>query len=483
MGRERSSILSAGRFLLSVAILFALAAGSFGAAQAQAAETNAAPLCRFGVNVDRRDGSSIDSFDIEVLRAGFYMDYHAAREPSRPNGMRYMLRIKLTQIGADGYSYRPAGTALADAVAGNPGAVWYIGNEPDRVDVQDDIEPEVYAAVYHELYGLIKGYDPTAQIFPGSIVQATELRLKYLDRVLDAYRAAYGAPLPADGWNIHGFILNEERSKWGAGIPPGLDDDSGLVLDVQETDDFDIFVEQIERFRRWMYQRGYRDVPLYLSEYGVLMPKGLFNPDFTEGRVNAFMDRSFDYLLNETHPIYGYPPDENRLVQHMSWYSTNDKGFNGYLFDVDNDNELSLMGKNYAAYTAAIEDEVDFFPVKVFTTPSAPLYQDGTVTLIIHAEIANSGNLVEPHAAEVRFFNGDPAEGGQQIGDAKLVTLSGCGDTAVVKHLWPDVAPDSYEVFVDVQAIGDVTDSSVDNDTGSQYTFFSNFRLYVPFVE
>jgi len=34
---------------------------------------------------------------------------------------------------------------LPSLVSQNPGAVWIIGNEPDRKDVQDDLTPEKYA--------------------------------------------------------------------------------------------------------------------------------------------------------------------------------------------------------------------------------------------------------------------------------------------------------------------------------------------------
>ncbi len=363
------------------------------------------------------------------------------------------------------------------------GAVWYIGNEPDRRFYQDDIEPDVYAEAYHDLYGKLKSVDPSARVFPGSIVQATELRLKYLDLVLEAYQTKYGTRLPADGWSIHGFILNEQRDEWGAGIPPGLEDNSGMVISPQENDNFDIFVEQIERFRHWMFYRGYRDVPLYLSEYGVLMPKGLFggDEDFPEGRVNAFMDRTFDYLLNASSEQYGFPPDANRLVQHFSWFSTNSKVFNGYLFDVDNDNERTLMGDNYAAYTTTMTGTVDFFPAKIFVTPSAPLSSSGVVDLTIHAEIANGGNLQVAEEAEVTFFSGHPDEDGRQIGTAETVSLSGCGDTVVAKQVWPDVEPGNYEIYVRVSAMGDTGDIDEANNIGPQYVFFANHRLYIPF--
>ncbi len=43
-----------------------------------------------------------------------------------------------------------------------------------------------------------RNQDPTAKIIAGSIVQATEIRLQYLDMVLEAYRTRYGVLMPVD---------------------------------------------------------------------------------------------------------------------------------------------------------------------------------------------------------------------------------------------------------------------------------------------
>ena len=143
---------------------------------------------------------------------------------------------------------------------------------------QDDLEPHVYAMAYHELYELIKTADPTAQIFAGAIVQPTPLRLQYLDLVWDSYQQFYNETLPADGWMIHNFILNEVSCEydntncWGAEVPPGIEANFGEILTIEDNDRIDLYIERIERFRQWMADRGYRGLPLYVSEFGVSMP-------------------------------------------------------------------------------------------------------------------------------------------------------------------------------------------------------------------
>jgi hypothetical protein len=436
--------------------------------------------------VDRRV-DVITAYDTSSLRIGWYLDYVTATSPANPNGAEYTQMIRLAQIGDDGYRFSPGQSQIEDIVDANPGAIWFVANEPDRRQFQDEIDPDVYAVAYHDLYHLIKGRDPTARLFPGSIVQATELRLRYLDLVLEAYRNTYGVILPADGWSIHGFILNEVNSEnnpdnlptWGAGVPPGLNDPYGMTIDVQDTDSMEFYQQQVERFRIWMAARGYRNVPLYMSEYGVLMPSGLFNPDFTVGRVNAFMDQTFDYLLTATSEEVGYPADNNRLVQRLSWYSVNDKGFNGYLFDVDNNNNLSLMGQNYAQYVAGMAVDLDLYPVKLSVTPVAPLVQDGAADLTLVAQIANGGNGQAPTEAEVRFYNGNPDAGGVQIGSAQTISVNGCGATVTAQVAWNDVLPAAYDLYVDVQPVSE-TDVRPENNRLNDPFAFADSRLLLP---
>ena len=243
----------------------------------------------------------------------------------------------------------------------SPGNLWMIGNEPECIG-QGNTTPEQYADLYHELYAFIKGRDSTAQVAIGGVVQPTPLRLKWLDRVLDHYQASYGAPLPVDVWNIHNMILREERGSWGCGIPQGLTEDSGRLYNIHDNDNMDYFVQQIVDFRTWMRDRGERDKPLIITEFGVLMPVHL---GFTPQRVNAFMDATFDYLLAARDDDLGYPADENRLVQRWLWYSLNDQpydfttqtGFNGALFDYRYPAYPGLLteaGINFREYTEAL---------------------------------------------------------------------------------------------------------------------------------
>ena len=201
-----------------------------------------------------------------------------------------------------------------------PGLVWIIGNEPDVI-WQDNLTPEEYARLYHELYVTIKTADPSARLAVGAISQATPLRLEYLDRVLQAYQENYSQPLPADWWTVHGYVLREEHNSWGVEIPPGMNVDQGELREVSDHGRMDLFQEQIIAFRTWLAKNGYRDIPLALTEFGILMPEDFgYSPRFDV----QYLQESFAWLQSSTDESVGYPADGNHLVQRWAWFSLAD---------------------------------------------------------------------------------------------------------------------------------------------------------------
>ena len=427
-----------------------------------------APLCRFGVNASATPNLAA----LSELRTGWYMNYVAATNPPLHNGMEYMPVIRIEPItSAPGYQYWPTGAALVDTIAGNPGAKWLIGNEPDSI-WQDNLQPATYARAYHELYHLIKSQDPAAQIIAGSIVQATEIRLLYLDEVLASYEQQFGQPLRADGWSIHNYILNEASCEkypencWGAEIPPGIDRDAGEILGFKDNTDVTRFIERIVRFRQWLVARGYSGQPLYLTEYGVLFWEDIVDEDgnaFPPSRVNAFMEATYDYMLTAVDPVLGDPNDGYRLVQQWAWFSTIDTTFNGTLFDPDT-YALTDIGAFFAEYTAAVRSTVDFYPREISIASPAQISDGDPVTLTLQATVANGGNLAPPIFASVRFYDAHPQSGGMQIGSEQYVRLSGCGAHEQVSVQWSNVPSGTHEVYVKVAPSLGALEADPDNN-------------------
>jgi len=293
---------------------------------------------RFGFGVAI---STVEQYDAGQLHAGWYLDWSHDAEPSRPHGMEYVQMVRVR-----GGSPVPGSEELERTARMNPGSLWLIGNEPD-VLWQDDSTPEEYAEAYHQAYATLKGADPTCQVAIGGVSQPTPLRLQYLDMILEAYRDLYGQMIPVDVWNVHGFILREERDSWGVGIPAGIAAESGRLFELEDHDSIEIFREQILAFRRWMKDNGQRNKPLIVSEYGILMPAEYgFSP---EG-VRDFLYATFDFFLTTTDAELGYPPDGNRLVQRWCWYSLSDTVYpTGNLFDPST-GQITPLGRAYGSY-------------------------------------------------------------------------------------------------------------------------------------
>lgn len=302
---------------------------------------------RLGVGVPLNVADfTFDEALAQQLGMGWYLDWHLNVSPITAGGLQY----------AQLYAMRNQNIPLrrdmiARVAAANPGALWLAGNEPDVV-WQDNQTPEAYARLYHDFYALVKQLDPTAQVAIAGVSQVTPLRLQYLERIMVAYQQMYGKPMPVDVWNVHAFVLREERNSWGVSIPPGFDIDLGMLWEIEDHASLELFRQEIVDFRRWMLKQGQREKPLIVSEYGILMPAEYgFSPEV----VSDFMTQTFDYMLNASDSEIGYPADDNRLVQRFVWYSLSDTVYPaGNLVDAKT-GQLTAVGETFARYAASLD--------------------------------------------------------------------------------------------------------------------------------
>lgn len=307
-----------------------------------AAPIPAAARGRIGVGLAL---GGLNDYDWGAGTPGWYLSWGVKAAPAGAPAIRFaqMVRVRSDRFAPDLDTIRSVAQA-------NPGATWLIGNEPDVI-WQDNATPEQYAAAYGSIYPAIKAVDPTAQVAIAGVSQPTPLRMAYLDRILAAYKAQYGVEMPVDVWNVHAFILREERGSWGVDIPPGMEADAGTLYEIADHADMAIFKQQIVDFRRWMADRGLRDRPLIVSEYGILMPESYgFPPEL----VADFLVDTFDYFLTAQDETIGYPADENRLVQAFCWYSIADTMYPApNLFDPQT-KSLTPVGEMFVAYVAGL---------------------------------------------------------------------------------------------------------------------------------
>lgn len=458
------------------------------------------PNCRFGVGA----GPDINEYDVTALNLGWYVDWQSTQTPQSPAGLEYVQTIRVSQVGADGWALdSPALDQLTATVQSNPGALWLVGNEPDS-PYQDDLVPEAYASAYHDLYYLIKGLDPAAQMAVGGIVQPTPLRFAYLDAVWDAYRQLYGEKMPVDVWNIHTFILRETawghtpdpepcgpnhpipNGQWGAYIPPGSAALEGELYCVRDLDDIDIFKQRIRAFRQWMADKGEREKPLIVTEYGVLFPEDYSDEDgrrLSADRVGAFMHKTFDFFLSETDPLIGYPYDGNRLVQRWAWFSlsANPNDWGGTLFDPTT-KLLRSLGTDFQAYTGGLVPTVDLVVARAFAEPAILWYEDATVTATLKAVVSNVGNISTVLPITVTFYDGPPGEpDSSPIGGVHVITsrLDGCAEYEIVETEWPGLLAGAHSFYVVVE---NADDDESSNNMSEGLVLVANSRAFLPLV-
>ena len=324
---------------------------------------------------------------------------------------------------------------LGALVASQPGALWLVGNEPDRGPNpencagrdQDDTHPEIYAQAYHDTYQFIKSRDATARVAIAGLVEATPGRLQYLEKVWQTYQQRYQTKIPVDVWSMHLYILPEARPD---GAPNGianvaLGTDPALAIRESgdqkercadpgvycwaEHDDLTTFAQQVVAMRTWMQQHGERDKPLIVSEYGQLYPFTGYddpvNPTrcflmdeygkcFTQARVTSFLNRTFDYLESATDANLGYPQDGNRLVQQWMWYSVYTSGLGNVSNLVTSDlRGLTQPGTAFRDTVASRPTYVNLVPRMAMGIAGRMPIPERPITATLYVDIINGGNV------------------------------------------------------------------------------------------
>ena len=349
----------------------------------------------------------------------------------------------------------------ADVIEAYPGTLWVVGNEMDRVDLQDSLYPTTYAQAYHDTYHFIKSIDPTAQIAVGGLVSVSPGRLQYLDIVWDQYLALYGHPLPTDVWTFHSYALPEvayfdPQIDSAAALALGTDRSLALkdarvqttsgviytdrnlcaqedVMCIAEVDDVELFKQAVVDMRRWMKDHGQQAKPLILTEWSNLYQLDVideFGNQMTYARSAAYLDATVAYLETAADADLGYPYDGYRLVQRWNWFQPNPisptrVGGSSILFDPAG--TITAVGERYSqriqAQAAAEPGYVDLIvdPIEV----SGTLVDQETLTA--NKEIAvlvrNVGTLVTQEPATIIFRD----EEGQSIGVGQIPAgLYGC---------------------------------------------------------
>jgi hypothetical protein len=424
------------------------------------------------------------TFDVAQLGGGWYVDASPPACATSPGGMDRALLLRVRN-----WQDYPRWEWLESMVYAHPRSLWLVGNEPDCI-WQDNLLPEDYATVYHDIYWAIKGWDSTALVSPGGIVQATPLRLQWLNQVLEAYAIQNPSSpmMPVDVWNIHNQILQElsylcdPEHAWGADIPPGFDQCWGVRREVKDNDSIEIFKQQIWDFREWMASRGYGGWPLIITEFGVLMPVEF---GFDVDRVNAFMDASFEFLRTATSPTLGYPADGYRLVQRWAWFSLDNPPydpeipmtFNGNLFNPYT-RYVTDYGRNFATHTAPLPelDYIDLRPGGLRFESLGPVGAGELVSRMVEVEVRNPGSL-DSGPFDVRLAYTGPSS------DELQQTLSlPAGSSDWLKYNLVGLASGVYTIKVQVDVTAQVSETTECDNLLQSTMLVPSDAAYLPLI-
>jgi hypothetical protein len=425
--------------------------------------------------------------------------------PPRPDGMEYAHMVRMHQVKPGmpvytttyvfpyTYTVSPDRDQIRLNVLANPGSLWLLGNEFERRDwrcgtnacSQDEMLPEVYADAYHDLYNVIKSADPTARVAIGGVIEITDLRLKYLDRVWSSYLSKYGQPMPVDVWNMHPYPLQEVVNAPGADIPAGLTDTIGTVFGYWQNDSLDLLKSQVVKFRTWMAAKGQSNKPLVVSEYGVLLPSWFVDEHgnaFTDARVQNFMYGAFDYFLTAKDATLGYKADDNRLVQQWNWFSLDNDPLpiNGPLISYTV-GTITQLGQDWKAY---VNDPNRPFGPPLNLKMLAASYEvlpsaSGTYTAIVWLQTSNSGflNWTSPVTVQVSTL------AGTVLGQTVVNNEPGCGRTSVVGIQIKNLSPGVMNLKGQIDAAQVTSDVDFqDNSIAFTLIISPNNTRYLPFL-
>lgn len=222
--------------------------------------------------------------ELDELGSVWYMDYNYSN-PSWP-GHRRLYFIWL----------REPPRKVAQVARRFPGEWWTFGNEPNDPN-QDNIQPKDYVQLYHDIYYALKAADPQARLVPTGVANAD---WRWLELWREDYKQEYGRYPPIDGWRFHDYLLETCEGAMNAAE----------------------FERRALEFREWMKKTGGGDLPVFMTEYGVLYGNGCCRcPVFPTSAVVEYMQTTTRWLI------------DSHVVTAWAWFAA-DTGnrFNGDLF-------------------------------------------------------------------------------------------------------------------------------------------------------
>ncbi len=488
-----------------------------------------APNCRFGASVfGNAQGAKLSD-----LGAGWYLTFGnnpLSSVPSSTIEFVPMIRLKQVKNGddyLDDYTVTPplTDTGLGAKIDANLGATWIVGNEPDRGPAdgsspQDDMQPNMYARAFHDVYEYIKGRDASAKVATAGLVEVTPGRIQYLDMVSDAYHDAYNMEIPADVWTMHLYAMPEVNPAYEpnniASVAVGTDPALGMresrgrseahlcgnvnngVYCFADHDNISFFERQLRDMRTWMKAHGQQNKPLLITEHSILYgyathPDGSceylqdeFGQCFTPTRVSNYLHNAFDLINGAgelTDANIGYPQDDYRLAQQVMWFTlfTTGVGNTSNLYSTAALTEMTEVGTAFQEKTAERSPLPNMKPWNAANVPGFIIAPATTATVTLSVDIYNNGDTAVTAPITITFYANEALT--DIIGSAAIPNINGCargpisvsvewsGLTSGLRHYW--VKADSDNILIE---------GSENDNTTSGFVIIDPDQIHLPIV-
>ena len=537
----RRHISFLGLLLLLLALMSSLTA-SYAAEDSPISAEATTASCRYGVGATNKpsDPTGHTVPYVESVNAGWFLDFTTGPQTGYPTMNADFIRVVRIQQDKDPndaskylntYRYKWGTTAasITAAAKATPGQLWFVGNEPDRIQVQDDIMPKMYAKIYHDTYALIKAADPTAQVGIAGLVQVTPARLQYLDIVWNEYKTLYGTEIPVDVWNIHTYPLaewtpsdpddpyNPTKGTYGpAAVALGTDlslallstDDPakcGIMTDKYMCDkdhaDPNTIKHQVESMRQWMANKNLQSKPLVISELGILWyyqqqadgsctQKDEDGKCYDRARTLAFMKEMNTYLETKTDAAIGNPNDNNKLVQQWLWFSMYEGPYNStYLSNSSNLLENQFWTKTPGAAASYSPIGVEFKNAAATSATSLNLAVTdvsytraaGSKNVQLKATIYNNGNAAISNPVTVTFYSDSAMT--KEIGKTTMTApLAGCARNSYQASINWTVPATSLTAAVWVKVSSAATETVQTDNVKSISVSTADHQILLPII-
>lgn len=451
--------------------------------------------CRIGANAW---GPFYLSPEFDLFNFGTYVNYSVYPFSGLDNLEHWPL-ISVSQdrdtTGAylDSYTIRPTWSTLKSSLQLFPGALWIVGNEPDREYAQDDTYPAMYARIYHDVYTFIKSNDPSARVGVAGLVGFTAGREQYMQIVWDTYKSLYGTSMSADAWTIHPYVLWESG---GSGAHVALGTDPALAIPynancndptsicLAEHDDIDLFAEMIVRMRQWMWRHGQQNKPLLVTEWGIILPSDYIDEngqDFDAARVSDYMRTTQDYFRNAVDTTIGLPVDDYRLVQQWLWFplgiSGNSSSSSARLVEQEAPYNSTDVGKAWQQYVTAIPPLGD-----IRVQAHNAFMMTPTTSVKLTATLYNVGNVSTSGPITVAFYSSSTTP--VPFDTVNIEVVQGClwGGQKVTATWEKNWTPGLYPYWIRISA-SDETINIGPESVGWVRIMAPNQVLFLPMVQ